>query len=269
MTFGFMCDAHAALFFGLEVREEIYIRLSGTKEYRTVVYLNRYDSDSGVLPFPYNFVSAPRAITVTGVPSTPSVIQTEFCFSPDRAESQIRNLVSKLNLRKDDQDDVVDIMYGMLAPGNGFFYRVCENLVQYQAYLRRLETLSFRIEKIFLRVNGGSTSTVIPLTLLPEFYRAIFFALEYSNVTLSDRDFTSEPNLLFDYNDRKFKLIGNRQNFYLMRDEATNATPLLVDGVRFTDAYDLFQLPSSSGTKYINFKNMQRLCDPSTTTTST
>lgn len=255
LPFGYMCGNHGDFFIGRLVEGRL-VNLNGTREKRLYVKLTRYNADSGLLLFPFNMENA----EVIQVPGVGKVLRGEFCLDPNMANQMIQRLVTQLNLSRDDEKRFGAILNSILGLGLGFFDS-CTNLGYFVDFAKQLDKIKPRLQNCYLRYDQDDTDDdrYVSLDTLPPFYQGLLYNVEMSTIRTAQGDLELTPNLGYDQVNHKF-VVDTSQNIYLCRDDATDGTDLVLDGIRQSTLYDPFNIPDQENARYVGFNDVQPLC---------
>lgn len=257
LPFGFMCARHGEMFLGRLVEDRL-TNLNGTREKRLYVKLTRSNNERGVLMFPFNLENE----TVVSVPSVGQVLTGNFCLDPVLANQQIQQFVAQLDLRREDEKLFASILNSILGLGVGFFTNSCQNLSYFVDYAKQLHKIKPRLQRCYMQYDvSEATNQVryVSLDSLPPFYQGLLYNVELSTIKTETGQLELTPIIALDSPNHKF-VVNTDTLVYVCRDDATDATPLVLAGIRISNLRDPFNIPDQENARYVGFNDVQVVC---------
>lgn len=258
---GFMCANHARMLFHIVITPSTLYKYNGGREKRIYTKLSAYNEDIGLLPFPFLVTADSFENEIIGGLRVAKT--STFCVDTNVINQQINQFVSQTHLKPAQEKLFIEILMSILATGQGYFANVCDYTANFIRFCRTLDRIKYRMSKTYVAMqltDQPNGQVLIPLSHFPPFYQGILYNMEANSLRISNNNYPVDGVfVVFAMNERKFKV--DTENLYLCKDDATDASILVLQGFRYSQNFDPHNIPNQESNRYIGFNDIIKICN--------
>ena len=244
-AFGCICRNHVRLIMAVDLIESKLVTSTG--ERRALTKLVATEAKTPLFPFPFTYQETKK----------------NFCVHRETWRSAVPMYVQQLPIKNElNRKKILAILQTLMV--NGYVQvnmarEVCVNVAEATEYFtQHFSAVLARTNNMTIAVVTEATKTTdILLSEFPRFYQLLFYYMEMSTCTKGDTVYTFHPTVQVSTHDKSITLRNNKPwETYIMKDDATEASALVLEGIHELTAAFPFSAPGPLKSEFIEIARM-------------